>query len=56
MSTVRKALVIGGGLAGPVAAMALAKAGIEPVVYEARAEGAPVRGGVWGAEIRSDVK
>jgi 2-polyprenyl-6-methoxyphenol hydroxylase-like FAD-dependent oxidoreductase len=45
MSTVHKALVVGGGLAGPAAAMALAKAGIEPVIYEARGEGAPVRGG-----------
>ena len=45
MSTIRTALVIGGGLAGPAAAMALAKAGIEPTIYEARAEGAPVRGG-----------
>jgi FAD-dependent urate hydroxylase len=31
----RTALVIGGGIAGPAAAMALKKAGIEPVVYEA---------------------
>ncbi|HSJ44540.1 MAG TPA: NAD(P)-binding protein, partial [Euzebyales bacterium] len=31
----RTALVIGGGIAGPVAAAALQKAGIEPVVYEA---------------------
>jgi 2-polyprenyl-6-methoxyphenol hydroxylase-like FAD-dependent oxidoreductase len=45
VSTIRTALVIGGGLAGPAAAMALAKAGIEPTIYEARAEGAPVRGG-----------
>ncbi|MET9698644.1 NAD(P)/FAD-dependent oxidoreductase [Streptomyces sp. NPDC006529] len=32
---VRTALVIGGGLAGPVAAMALRQAGIEAAVYEA---------------------
>ncbi|TGB00982.1 NAD(P)/FAD-dependent oxidoreductase [Streptomyces sp. MZ04] len=32
---VRTALVIGGGIAGPVAAMALRKAGIEATVYEA---------------------
>jgi 2-polyprenyl-6-methoxyphenol hydroxylase-like FAD-dependent oxidoreductase len=32
---VRTALVIGGGIAGPAAAMALREAGIEPVVYEA---------------------
>lgn len=35
MSTVRTALVIGGGIAGPVAAMALLKAGIEATVHEA---------------------
>jgi FAD-dependent urate hydroxylase len=31
----RKALIVGGGVAGPVAAMALQRAGIEGVVYEA---------------------
>ncbi len=35
MSSIRTALVIGGGIAGPTAAMALQKAGIEAVVYEA---------------------
>jgi FAD-dependent urate hydroxylase len=30
-----RALIIGGGVAGPVTAMALQRAGIEPVVYEA---------------------
>jgi 2-polyprenyl-6-methoxyphenol hydroxylase-like FAD-dependent oxidoreductase len=35
MTKVRSALVIGGGIAGPVMAMALAKAGIEATVYEA---------------------
>jgi 2-polyprenyl-6-methoxyphenol hydroxylase-like FAD-dependent oxidoreductase len=35
MSTVRTALVIGGGVAGPVAALALRKAGIDATVYEA---------------------
>ena len=35
MKPPRTALVIGGGIAGPVAAVALQKAGIEPVVYEA---------------------
>lgn len=30
-----KALIIGGGIAGPVTAVALQRAGIEPVVYEA---------------------
>ncbi|WP_214413033.1 FAD-dependent monooxygenase [Sphaerisporangium fuscum] len=34
MSTVKTALVIGGGIAGPVTAMALAKAGIEATIYE----------------------
>ena len=33
--TNRKALIIGGGIAGPVTAMALQRAGIEPVLYEA---------------------
>ncbi|MCP2335085.1 FAD-dependent monooxygenase [Actinomadura rupiterrae] len=37
---VRTALVIGGGIAGPVTALALAKAGIEATVYEARPEAA----------------
>jgi len=40
---IKTALVIGGGIAGPVAAMALQKAGIDAVVYEAyssRADGA----------------
>ena len=31
-----KALVVGGGVAGPAAALALAKAGIEPLVLERR--------------------
>ncbi|GAA3083920.1 FAD-dependent oxidoreductase [Streptosporangium carneum] len=35
MTAVRTALVIGGGIAGPVAAMALQRAGIESTVYEA---------------------
>lgn len=35
MNDTRTALVIGGGIAGPVAAMALRKAGIEATVYEA---------------------
>src|ERR1700754_4770519 len=35
MTDVRTALVIGGGIAGPVAAMALHKAGIEATVHEA---------------------
>ena len=36
----REALIVGGGIAGPVAAMALRRAGIEAVVYEAYAAGA----------------
>ena len=35
MNRSRQALIIGGGIAGPAAAMALLKADIEPVVYEA---------------------
>ena len=34
MTLVRTALVIGGGIAGPVTAMALHKAGIDAVVYD----------------------
>src|SRR3712207_668033 len=36
----RKALIVGGGIAGPVTAMALGRAGIEAVVYEAHGGGA----------------
>src|SRR5262245_12580790 len=35
MTDTRTALIIGGGIAGPVAAMALQKAGIDATVYEA---------------------
>ncbi|MER5426089.1 FAD-dependent oxidoreductase, partial [Streptosporangium roseum] len=35
MTAVKTALVIGGGIAGPVTALALRKAGIEATVYEA---------------------
>jgi FAD-dependent urate hydroxylase len=45
MSGARIALVIGGGLAGPAAAIALRMAGVEARVFEAREDGAPVRGG-----------
>jgi FAD-dependent urate hydroxylase len=38
--TRKKALIIGGGIAGPVTAMALQRAGIAPVVYEAYDESA----------------
>jgi FAD-dependent urate hydroxylase len=40
MSRAKRALIIGGGVAGPVAAMALRQAGIDSVVYEAYAGGA----------------
>jgi 2-polyprenyl-6-methoxyphenol hydroxylase-like FAD-dependent oxidoreductase len=40
MTRARTALVIGGGIAGPAAAMALQKAGIDPVIYEARSSNA----------------
>jgi FAD-dependent urate hydroxylase len=40
MSRTQKALIVGGGVAGPVAAMALRQAGIASVVYEAYAGGA----------------
>ena len=40
MSRAKKALIIGGGVAGPVAAMALQRAGMDSVVYEAYPEGA----------------
>jgi len=42
---VRTALVIGGGIAGPVTAMALQKAGIEATVYEAYEKAADGVGG-----------
>ena len=42
---IRSALVIGGGIAGPVAAMALQKAGIDAVVYEAYPSSASAAGG-----------
>jgi 2-polyprenyl-6-methoxyphenol hydroxylase-like FAD-dependent oxidoreductase len=37
MTHSRTAMVIGGGIAGPVAAMALHQAGIDAIVYEAHA-------------------
>ena len=40
----KKAIIVGGGIAGPVTAMALQRAGIEPVVYEAYATGAGAAG------------
>ncbi|WP_199037479.1 FAD-dependent oxidoreductase [Glycomyces salinus] len=41
----RTAVIIGGGVAGPVAAMALRMAGIEATVYEAHEPGSGSRGG-----------
>ena len=41
----RRALIIGGGIAGPVAALALHRAGIESVVYESRSARAESMGG-----------
>jgi 2-polyprenyl-6-methoxyphenol hydroxylase-like FAD-dependent oxidoreductase len=46
MSTISNAVIIGGGIGGPVAAMALQKAGIDATVYEAH-DG--VADGVGGA-------
>jgi FAD-dependent urate hydroxylase len=40
MSRTKKALIAGGGIAGPVTAMALQRAGMESVVYEAYTGGA----------------
>jgi 2-polyprenyl-6-methoxyphenol hydroxylase-like FAD-dependent oxidoreductase len=45
MTAARTALVIGGGIAGPVLAMALRRAGIEATVHEAYATGADGVGG-----------
>lgn len=44
----RTAIVIGGGVAGPVAALALQKAGIEATVFEAYRPGSGSRGGPLG--------
>jgi 2-polyprenyl-6-methoxyphenol hydroxylase-like FAD-dependent oxidoreductase len=46
MTAVKTALVIGGGIAGPVTALALRRAGIEPTVYEAYAGTADGVGGM----------
>lgn len=44
----RTAIVIGGGVGGPVAALALQKAGIEATVFEAHRPGTGSRGGPLG--------
>src|SRR3981081_3976415 len=46
MTNVKTALVIGGGIAGPVAALALRQAGIEPTIFEAYANTAEGIGGM----------
>jgi 2-polyprenyl-6-methoxyphenol hydroxylase-like FAD-dependent oxidoreductase len=45
MNARRRALVIGGGIAGPTVALFLARSGIEPVVFEAYPRAADVGGG-----------
>ncbi|GAA5013450.1 NAD(P)/FAD-dependent oxidoreductase [Kitasatospora paranensis] len=47
MTPVRKALVVGGGIAGPVTALALHRAGIEASIHEAYATAADGVGGVF---------
>jgi 2-polyprenyl-6-methoxyphenol hydroxylase-like FAD-dependent oxidoreductase len=49
MPAVQTALVIGGGIAGPVAATALAMAGIEAAVYEARPADPASANGIGGS-------
>jgi 2-polyprenyl-6-methoxyphenol hydroxylase-like FAD-dependent oxidoreductase len=49
MSAARTALVIGGGIAGPVAATALSMAGIEAAVYEARPDDPAAAKGIGGS-------
>src|ERR1700722_569639 len=45
MASVRRALVIGGGVAGPALALFLKRAGIEPLVFEAYPRTEDVGGG-----------
>ena len=49
MPAAHTALVIGGGIAGPVAAAALAKAGIEASVYESRPADPSAANGIGGS-------
>ena len=49
MPAAQTALVIGGGIAGPVAATALAMAGIDAAVYEARAADPASANGIGGS-------
>jgi 2-polyprenyl-6-methoxyphenol hydroxylase-like FAD-dependent oxidoreductase len=48
MTDIRTAVVIGGGIAGPVTAIALQRAGIDATVYEAYATAADGVGGMLG--------
>ena len=48
MTHIHTAMIIGGGVAGPVTAMALQRAGIEATVYEAYATAADGVGGMLG--------
>lgn len=50
MSTIRNALVIGGGIAGPVCALALRKGGVETTVFEAYRPGSNGIGGALALE------
>jgi 2-polyprenyl-6-methoxyphenol hydroxylase-like FAD-dependent oxidoreductase len=49
MPAVQTALVIGGGIAGPVAATTLAIAGIEAAIYEARPADPASANGIGGS-------
>jgi 2-polyprenyl-6-methoxyphenol hydroxylase-like FAD-dependent oxidoreductase len=49
MTTPRTALVIGGGIAGPVAATALTMAGIDAAIYEARSADPASANGIGGS-------
>ena len=49
MPAAQTALVIGGGIAGPVAATALAMAGIDAAVYEARVSDPASANGIGGS-------
>jgi FAD-dependent urate hydroxylase len=48
MTAAQTAVVIGGGIAGPVAAMALQRAGIQASVHEAHGSAADGVGGMLG--------
>src|SRR6187551_708016 len=48
MTDIQTAVIVGGGIAGPVTAMALQRAGIEATVHEAYAKAADGVGGMLG--------